>query len=262
MNKLVESSGNRSVTISTFLNVFFLYLYNLASNVNAVMNDLAGPEKFTAMEDIFLLKYAIFSLIFVNKLDDQHDTKYAEELNSLFLANRFSNGNRHKSNSTKELSKAEYDRTCKKIYGSVLDSLVKTELKQNPCLKPYHQSFGMLPSRNMSFRLGYSENGSLYFLTGCKGITYSLSDARYPELNPPDKNPNRVSPQVIQKYKSLPRIIDIHTYSFPILTALLRTIVGHPQFTLENFADIFRNVRNYDWYLFFYFSSLVVIWIH
>ena len=138
------------VTISTLFNQFMFYLFEICNQINAAIYH-------TNLEEIFLLKYAIFALSFINKLDSKLDRKFYWSF-WIELSQRNLNAYLYMLEDIhRQRQSPDYDQndTCKQlfppdlvehsVYHKSLDSLFDTYLANHSSLVTESIKFNVLP---------------------------------------------------------------------------------------------------------------------
>lgn len=155
LKEIVQACGRKTTedidslpTISTIFNQLLFYLFEICNRINSAIYH-------STLEELFLLKYAIFALSFLNKLDAKLDRRFyidfsmdfQRQMDSfIFLLNRS-----HKLRQCDPSMKlpAMFPPTFfENVYETTLDSLFETFLTDNSCLVEETTKFYLLPLEN------------------------------------------------------------------------------------------------------------------
>ena len=214
MKDLKEQRQDSVPTVSTLVNAFFHYLYNLSCNLNPLIEDLDED----GMEDIFLLKYSIFALIFLNKLTSHHDREFA----SNFIKGYNGNQDKQCFNFKKEdLNFIQKLIKLGDIYPKALESFYIAEMKHKyGPLKKQRETFFLLPLDD-SFNYHIKSNldvlsERMRFISGCNTLKITVTDTLYPE----SWTESAVTPKPLLK---------VDAAGLQICIILLRNLLGHPK---------------------------------
>lgn len=145
--------GESLPTISTLFNQFLFYLFEIVNRANQIIYQ-------SRMEELFLLKYAIFALSFINKLDTKLDRSFyvtfSMEMQSgnwgthIFMLEQIYTRRMAKNPKDEDMQFAEtfppaaFD--AFNVYYKSLDSLFDTYLADNSSLVYENIFFNLLPS--------------------------------------------------------------------------------------------------------------------
>ena len=220
MATLKRQKVNKLPTISTLINAFFLYLHNLSSNVNCLIEDIDNNDE--GLKDIFLLKYSIFGLTFANKLTSDHDKKFANLVDESFTNNLKEYTELLKQNNSKaSIQFGKMIIESSNIYSSILEEFYRTEINRNDRLSLKSTHFHILPFDDpldvKNPRKLEELSSKLTFLSGCIRVNVSLSPEFYPEIGTLGSNSRKKN------------LIYVNGIGLPINNTLLKTIIGHPK---------------------------------